>query len=420
MPAAHRSKAEGGWGAWHLFGKAFVDEIPVMNPSTVISKIFVPQIILTLLFLTLCLTVMVAQADTVAQGELSFHGDFRFRVEQDWDSRKSDGSFREDRSRLRYRARIGAEYRRDWYVTGVRLRTGNPIKQQDPQLTLGDGPEEFGTLAVGFEKLYFQASLPALSFGLGKVEFPFLKNNEQFWSDNVYPEGVYLQKGIATNSSSIMDSLALTMGHFLVATNNRRFADDAYFQAAQMSLLAFDGRLKLFPSLYLFRNLPDIPDGGGTFELDYTILHCGMQVLMAQNRQWKLELDYYRNLEEYAQNSDIDPSLTDQRNGYTIGLSYGELSDKGSLFLKASYNYQERFSAVDFLAQNDWARWDYSSAGSPDGRLTNYRGIEIVGSYMIEANVKLTVKYYDVNQIVAYGPRLETGQRIRFDIDVSF
>ena len=34
--------------------------------------------------------------------KLSFTGDFRFRLEADWNSRRSDGSFREDRTRLRY------------------------------------------------------------------------------------------------------------------------------------------------------------------------------------------------------------------------------------------------------------------------------------------------------------------------------
>lgn len=64
---------------------------------------------------------------------IKFSGDFRFRVEQDWNSRKSDGTYRDDRSRLRYRARIGVGYKfNDWANVGVRVRTGDPKKQQDP------------------------------------------------------------------------------------------------------------------------------------------------------------------------------------------------------------------------------------------------------------------------------------------------
>ena len=54
--------------------------------------------------------------------------------------------------------RFGMNYKADWYETGFRIRTGNPFKQQDPQLTLGAGFEEFGTLPIGFEKLYFNAN----------------------------------------------------------------------------------------------------------------------------------------------------------------------------------------------------------------------------------------------------------------------
>ena len=53
---------------------------------------------------------------------------------------------RDDRSRLRYRLRFGFEYQlTPWSSFGARIRTGLPTKQQDPQLTLGDGFKEFST-----------------------------------------------------------------------------------------------------------------------------------------------------------------------------------------------------------------------------------------------------------------------------------
>ena len=95
-----------------------------------------------------------AQIDTT-KSKLSLDGDFRFRIEQDWNSKNSDGSFRDDRTRLRYRLRFGVHRQGEWYKTGFRLRTGNPRKQQDPQLTLGEGFKEFGTLPIALEKAYF-------------------------------------------------------------------------------------------------------------------------------------------------------------------------------------------------------------------------------------------------------------------------
>ena len=95
------------------------------------------------------------QTDTTVS-KVKFDLDYRFRAEQDWDSRRSNGTYREDRFRLRYRLRAGATYSYNGYSFGMRIRTGDPKKQQDPQLTLGKGLQEFGTLPIGFEKAFFQ------------------------------------------------------------------------------------------------------------------------------------------------------------------------------------------------------------------------------------------------------------------------
>ena len=71
------------------------------------------------------------------------------------------------------------------------------------------------------------------------------------------------------------------------------------------------------------------------------------------------------------------------------------------------------------MSQNDWARWDYSYFGSPDGRLTNFNGIELVAGFMIDKKISLKMKYYLVEQIIPYGVTKETGSRIRLDLDVK-
>lgn len=102
-----------------------------------------------------------------------------------------------------------------------------------------------------------------------------------------------------------------------------------------------------------------------------------------------------------------------------IDLGYGSLKKKGDYFLKASYARLEQYAIVDIMAQNDWARWDYTAFGAPDGRLSNYQGMELVASFQLDKKTSLTVKYYLVEQLVAYGKMLETGSRIRFDLDIK-
>lgn len=358
-----------------------------------------------------------AQTDSI-QSKLSFNADFRFRVEQDWNSKKSDGTFRDDRTRFRYRLRAGVEYDDKWYNIGFRIRTGNPSKQQDPQLTLGEGFKEFGTLPIGLEKAYFQGKLNTFKFWVGKNTFPFEKSNELFWSDNVYPEGIFVGKGFRINSD-IIDSLDIRGGHFIMSASGKSLGQDTYFQGYQAYITFLENRFELFPSFYLFKNVPNIPDGNETFEIDYAILHVGTRLNLMKKPLLNIEFDYYRNLQNYDQTDSIPTSFKEQKSGFVIGLKCGALKHKGDWIFEASYANLQQYSAVDYMAQNDWARWDYSSFGSPDGRLTNFNGIELVAGFMIDKRASLKVKYYLVEQLIPYGITKETGNRIRLDLDVK-
>lgn len=357
------------------------------------------------------------QTDSTVK-KFSHEADFRFRIEQDWNSRKSDGSLREDRSRLRYRARIGTYYQlQEKYSFGLRIRTGNPSKQQDPQLTLGEGAEEFGTLPIGFEKAFLKYEENGINFWLGKNTFPFKKNNELFWSDNVFPEGVFIEKSFPIANKTI-NQIDLRGGHFIVEANGSSFEKDSYLNSFQTVFSFLNDGLIVFPSFYNFNNISNIPDDNGSYDLNYSILHLGGQITLS--KAFTFEFDYYNNLQNYSKNDSIQKSLAKEKEGFTSSLSYGHLKEKKDWFLKITYAYLERFSAVDFLSQNDWARWDYSSSNSPDGRLTNMQGIELVASYLIEDDLKFTCKFYQVEQIVALGTTKETGSRIRFDLDITF
>lgn len=352
--------------------------------------------------------------------KLKFNGDFRFRIEPDWDSRKSDGSFREDRTRLRYRARFGMAYQhQEWLSLGMRIRTGLQNKQQDPQLTLGDGFNEFGTLPIAFEKIYALFDFKNFSAWVGKNTFPFQKQNELFWSDNVYPEGIAIQSRLPVSQTWI-ESIGFSAGHFISRANGSGLDSDSYFQGIQFVTTHWDDRVTFFPAIFFFNDIPNIPDGNETFTLDYNILHLGTRVEVLKEAKLGMEFDYYSNLTSYTANDSIAPALQNQKQGYTASIRWGELVQQGDWQVRVTYNQQERFSAVDFFAQNDWARWDYANLGSPDGRLTNYKGWEFMAGYTIRKKVKVKMRYFRVKQLVPLGLFLETGQRVRFDIDIGF
>lgn len=360
------------------------------------------------------------QGQEETEKKLSFTGDFRFRIEQDWNSRKSDGTYRDDRTRLRYRARIGMYYKAtDWASFGVRLRTGDPDKQQDPQLTLGDGFDEFSTLPISFEQLFFRARYKWLDAWVGKNAFSFEKQNELFWSDNVFPEGVFVS-GLISVGADWIESIKLSGAHYIMRSNNTSLNKDSYIEVIQATTKHWENRITLFPTFYYFKNMPNIPDGNDTYLFNYSILHLGTKVLALKNPKITVGLDLYQNLENYKNNDSIPEALKDQKKGAVASLLWGQLKNKGDFAVGAYYTYLERYAAVDFLAQNDWARWDYSSQGSKDGRLTNFKGLEIMAGYRINKSMRLKMRYFMVNQIIPYGVALEDGNRIRLDLDIGF
>ena len=359
-----------------------------------------------------------AQLDSL-KTKLKFNADFRFRIEGDWNSRRSDGTYRDDRTRLRYRLRAGATFADKWYEAGLRIRTGDQRKQQDPQLTLGEGFKEFGTLPIGFEKVYFLGHWDQFEFWLGKNTYPFEKSNELFWSDNVYPEGVSFAKSFKI-SKNLINELELRAGHFIMSASGESFDQDNYFQGIQTYIDMLNKRLSLFPSFYYFKNVPNIPDGSETFVFDYSILHLGTRFQILNKPLLCFELDYYYNLQDYGDVDEIPEAFKDEGTGFVVALKYGAFEQKGDWRFQATYAYLEQYAAVDIMAQNDWARWDYSGFDSPDGRLTNYNGIELVAAYLLDKRTSLTLKYYLVEQLVPYGIATETGDRIRLDLDFKF
>ena len=206
-----------------------------------------------------------AFAQSPEKDKLEFEGDFRFRVEHDWNSHRPDGSLRDDRSRLRYRIRFGFTYEYNaWASFGARVRSGNLNDQQGPHLTLG---EEFSTVDLGFEKLYFQAKHKSLSAWIGKNTFPFFKQHELFWNDNVFPDGASITYNIIENPSAI--GLKLIGGHFIITPGDKDFGSDDFFEGIQM-LVSVKDRIKFAPAIYYFNHVPNIPDDKGTYDIKYS------------------------------------------------------------------------------------------------------------------------------------------------------
>jgi len=365
-------------------------------------------------------SLMIESQEVSEQKKLIFSGDVRFRAEQDWNSRKSDGSYRDNRFRLRLRARAGLKYSpNEWASFAFRIRTGFPEKQQDPQITLGDGYQEFDAVPIYVDKLFFGAKHNWLDAWIGRNSYTFEKQNELFWSDNVSMDGLFLSINQEPEPNWI-DKIKYAGGIFTMLRSFATFDSGSYIGILQMTTWHWNKRLKIFPTFYHFNAMPDVPDGNESYRFDYSILQLGLKALIFENPRICLGLDLYQNIKNYSDNEMIPENLKDQKSGIVGSIVYGSLSKKGDFALGTYVSYLERYSAVDFIAQNDWVRWDYSSQGSKDGRLTNFKGLELMTGYKILDKLQLKIRYFVVEQLVPYGTALENGNRIRFDIDFNF
>jgi len=369
------------------------------------------------LLLLLAPSISISQDST--KTKLSFESDFRFRAEEDWNSKKSDGTLRDDRTRFRYRLRVGLTYEHnDNFSFGARIRTSEPNKQQDPNLTLGEGYKEFSTLPIGFETVYAKYKNQWFSAWVGKNTFPFEKQNELFWSDAVFPEGISLS-GTFGFENALLQGLTINAGHFIVAASGNSLDSDSYFEGIQVSTSLLKNKLTFYPSLYYFHKMPDIPDGGATFTFDYSIIDLGAKFEIQDDPKIVAGVDYYTNVKDLNEYDLIPDRLKDQTHGFVTSLSLGTLQQKHDWTFMLTYAYMERYAAVDFFAQNDWVRWDYSSQGSPDGRLTNFKGFEFLTGYALAKKINLKLAVFIVDQIIPYGIAKETGNRVRLDFNIA-
>jgi len=316
--------------------------------------------------------------------------------------------------------RFGFAYQiNSWSKFGANIRTGLLNKQQDPQLTLGNGFADNGLVPIGIYKIYFKAEKNGYALTLGKDDFPFEKNNELFWSDHVCPEGIFVKKKFIFESDFI-SSLGLSAGHFVLRADGRSLDMDSYLQGVQLTSSFFNKRLNINPAFYYLNNISDIPDGFQTYQMNYAILNLSVNGTLLKNKKLKFTFDYYHNLSDYSQDVNIPGIMKNEREGYSASLSYGQLKQRKDWLIMFTYANLQSFAAVDYFAQNDWARWDYSGYGSPDGRLTNFQGIRFTAGYTIRKNFILKLNYYKVEQLVATGSSRETGDRIRLDLDIKF
>ncbi len=350
-----------------------------------------------------------ARGQIFEHGGFKITGDFRARAEADFDSRRADGRERDDRTRIRIRARLGLDHQAsDVFSFGLRLRSGSDDSHQSPHITVLDFDDnDTGDADFNFDKWFLKAKGETAWGWIGRNSLPFWKQNELYWDDDVTPAG--LAFGFKTAAGD--GSFAFNGGYFSLPVGMQEFAGN--LAAAQ---LVFSGQsFTVAAGLLDVDANPADADAGRLLRSnglrDYSIWVGSLQGKLGK---WTLGADVMHNDESYSP-SDPDPVTAanhDQTDGFVLSVKYGGLKAKGDWLAAVYYAEIEALAVNSSYAQDDWVRW----GSATETRGSDLEGSELRFAYALEKNMNLVTRLYLVEAITTQ----EDGSRFRLDFNYKF
>ncbi len=353
--------------------------------------------------------------------KLKLYGDVRIRFEMDKDSDKTDGSQRDDRDRMRGRARFGFTYKQTGkFSFGARLRTGSAMSQQSPHATFGDS---FMPKSINVDKLYLKRDCGHLWMWAGKNSFPFWKQNEMFWDDDVTPEGVALGAKLKANDAT---TFGVNLGKFFLGSSglSNAWGDKSGFLGAQ-AVLNWKGEsmgVTAAGGMFHFTadeaDSTDEGDAAQVMAMDYGIMVFGAKLSLNNfAKPVALGVDFMSNGESYDEDT---VARADQTSGYVASVNVGGTKNPGDWRLGFYYANIEEYAVVAPFAQDDWMRW----GSSTQTRGSNFKGFEFRFAYAMAPKSNITLRYYSIEGIELRSTDadavVETGSRIRLDFNTKF
>jgi hypothetical protein len=353
-----------------------------------------------------------------------WNGDLRLRYETFWYDSDSNGETRENRYRLRYRARLGFKKKvNDWATVAMRFGSGQN-DARSANRTLGF-EEDFDPDPIFIDLVYADMKLPEAAgiksrIHAGKIPNPFVwKHGKDFLmiEKDVHPEGLAL---LAYRPLSERTQLFFH-GSYSVVDENSTSPDPKLIGAQIGGTTELSEKLKagLRFSGYQWRslntdfvtratakgNLSNAFDGKARIGDVTAFAKC------ASSPTWPLQL-YGTYVKNFNADSDVigGISVDEEDTAWGLGLELG--SSKKWFKLGVSYWYLGANSVVAQFTDSDLF----------DG-LTNRRGWFLYASRMLAPGVELKMEVFDSDSIknsAPYSTSVANADRKRLRADLIF
>ncbi|MBT8286991.1 MAG: putative porin, partial [Bacteroidia bacterium] len=332
----------------------------------------------------------------------------------------------------------------------LRFRTGVPTSIHSPHVNLGY--KGLGMVPFNLDKIFFRYEKGEYWGWVGKNSFPFWKQNELFWDDDVLPEGLVFGAKYKAGSVDVSPTAAYFMANNIPVDGNSAFPfngsgkgfgnGDNYGDiiGAQIKLSHKNDNYQGVAS-FGYYDMNDIfttpelsfdaaDETGPYLVLNYKFLMASLQFKsFVIWDKWPITLgyDFVTNMEDYEDEKydetfddlGLRDQLRKETTSHTASISVGRSGQKGDWQFTYYYAHKEMFSVVSYFTEDDWVRWGNIHAN----RNTNYSGHEFRLVYTIAKNFNVVTRFYTLEALERRRPgddQLESGNRLRVDFNISF
>jgi len=363
-------------------------------------------------------------ADESPDKGFNFFGDFRLRLEQDWDYLQGDGTKHDDRLRLRFRLRGGFDYQfNDIWSARVQARSGPNGSQQSPHITIHDfdggssGPYEFN-----FDYWFMRYKSGGFEGWAGRNDLAFWHQDDLFIFDNV----TYAGTGGSYRHEMGQSALTFNLNYVALPVGMRDFSGTGLIGQVVYERDAGDSGFTIAGGFSATNADGDDPVAAKLLtengSRDYTVFDLQLQYRSrVADIPYRIGLDLTHN----AQNYDNEPVGSfsefhkDHVDGYVVHFALGEHVNPGDWQFSYYYAHQQALTAHSSYVQDDWARWGTAI----QARVTNMKGSEFRARYTVRPGFNVIARLFFVDAIDLLQPgdiALETGSRFRLDANIAF